>query len=152
VKGEQLMEVVVLDIFAKDPTVKHEWQFVQSSYGYAGWSECSCGYHPNDQEEMDNHSAEVGMDIPGERGEVPNVPVTYDVNPVYDGVNSSDIIRHTSMVAAIRDMVDIVKTTREADDGLVYGWHIQYNDGTNNRPYAEYLLADDEKNEKKESN
>ena len=35
--------------------VTHEWVEVQFSYG--GWIECSCGYRPESQEDMDNHIA-----------------------------------------------------------------------------------------------
>lgn len=31
----------------------HEWREVSFSWG--GWIECSCGYRPESQEDMDNH-------------------------------------------------------------------------------------------------
>lgn len=32
---------------------KHEWIEVQFVYG--GWTECLCGFRPNNQKEMDSH-------------------------------------------------------------------------------------------------
>lgn len=32
---------------------QHEW-FV-ASFSYATWTECACGYRPQDQNDMDNH-------------------------------------------------------------------------------------------------
>lgn len=31
----------------------HEW--VEVTFSYAGWIECSCGFRPQSQEDMDRH-------------------------------------------------------------------------------------------------
>ena len=36
----------------------HEWAEIQ--FSYATWIECSCGYCPQSQQDMDNHSAQEG--------------------------------------------------------------------------------------------
>lgn len=37
----------------------HEWFEVQFSYG--GWIECTCGFRPTSQEDMDNHGKEFDI-------------------------------------------------------------------------------------------
>lgn len=39
---------------------KHEWFFVQ--FNYAGWTECECGFEPDDQAEFDKHTEEYGIE------------------------------------------------------------------------------------------
>lgn len=140
------VELDVLDIFSGVDDVKHEWGFV--SFAFASWTECSCGYRPDSQEEYNQHSKENGIDIhePIEKRRAALKPVTYDVNPIYDGVDSKAIVRHTSMVAAVRDMVSLIQGEIDKTEKTIRGWHIQYNDDkTVDPPYAEYVLPDEKK-------
>lgn len=37
--------------------MSHEW--VEIQFSYDGWIECSCGYRPESQDEMDTHDKDT---------------------------------------------------------------------------------------------
>jgi hypothetical protein len=41
----------------------HEWGYV--SFNFASWTECSCGFRPQSQEEFDAHSQAMNHTVGG---------------------------------------------------------------------------------------
>lgn len=39
--------------FKMEKEIKHEW--IEIQFIFDGWIECTCGFRPNSQKDMDNH-------------------------------------------------------------------------------------------------